>query len=343
MPSQQHKEVCASCQYPIEDRFLLRVMDLPWHEQCVVCSVCQTQLTRTCFHRNRQFYCKNDYDKLFRRASCNGCGMFVIPTEFVMRAKGYVYHQQCFNCIECGQQLRQGDHCAIKDGQLFCGIDFEKEMNMMALSPRSDGSDSYEDGESDCGKHPKRPRTILTTSQRRKFKSAFELNPKPCRKVREQLAAETGLSVRVVQVWFQNQRAKVKKLARRQNQDGCGTKSGVQTKVKNEGKDCKFEREEDIDQDCLPKVRDDESMSSLISEPQNNNNIEQISPLSSGDHESYRSQLDLGRKGLDDGLSCVDSLFVNGGLPPHSHLDNSGLPNPIDKLYSMQNSYFSVE
>ena len=71
-----------------------------------------------------------------------------------------------------------------------------------------DDSDSYDD-DSDSGKPPKRPRTILTTSQRRKFKGAFEMNPKPCRKVRESLAAETGLSVRVVQVWFQNQRAKV--------------------------------------------------------------------------------------------------------------------------------------
>jgi len=55
----------------------------------------------------------------------------------------------------------------------------------------------------------KRPRTILTSQQRDDFKAAFEITPKPCRKVREQLSNDTGLSVRVVQVWFQNQRAKV--------------------------------------------------------------------------------------------------------------------------------------
>jgi LIM homeobox transcription factor 1 len=59
------------------------------------------------------------------------------------------------------------------------------------------------------GRGPKRPRTILTSVQRRKFKQAFDVSSKPCRKVRESLASETGLSVRVVQVWFQNERAKV--------------------------------------------------------------------------------------------------------------------------------------
>lgn len=49
---------------------------------------------------------------------------------------------------------------------------------------------------------PKRPRTILTTQQRRAFKASFEVSPKPCRKVREALAKDTGLSVRIVQVSY---------------------------------------------------------------------------------------------------------------------------------------------
>ncbi|XP_076822473.1 LIM homeobox transcription factor 1-alpha-like [Clavelina lepadiformis] len=74
-----------------------------------------------------------------------------------------------------------------------------------------DDDDSLKDN-----KKSKRPRTILNANQRRTFKTAFDLTPKPCRKVRETLAKDTGLTARVVQVWFQNQRAKVKKLAKRQ-------------------------------------------------------------------------------------------------------------------------------
>lgn len=34
-------------------------------------------------------------------------------------------------------------------------------------------------------RRPKRPRTILTTQQRRAFKASFEVSSKPCRKVRD--------------------------------------------------------------------------------------------------------------------------------------------------------------
>ena len=46
-----------------------------------------------------------------------------------------------------------------------------------------DECSSMDELEGEQGKGPKRPRTILTTSQRKKFKSSFEVNPKPCRKV----------------------------------------------------------------------------------------------------------------------------------------------------------------
>jgi hypothetical protein len=71
-------------------------------------------------------------------------------------------------------------------------------------------------------KGSKRPRTILNAEQRKAFHAAFEASKKPPRKTREQLAECTGLSARVVQVWFQNERAKEKKLQRRKNQQQNG-------------------------------------------------------------------------------------------------------------------------
>ena len=44
------------------------------------------------------------------------------------------------------------------------------------------------------------------------LKEAYKNSPKPARHVREQLAQDTGLDMRVVQVWFQNRRAKEKRL-----------------------------------------------------------------------------------------------------------------------------------
>jgi len=53
----------------------------------------------------------------------------------------------------------------------------------------ADDESSIDDCDGDQPKGPKRPRTILTTSQRRKFKASFEVNSKPCRKVERDLAS----------------------------------------------------------------------------------------------------------------------------------------------------------
>lgn len=57
------KETCYGCRRPIEDRFLLRVMDRSWHERCVQCCVCLQPLDLSCYIKDNQLYCKPDYER----------------------------------------------------------------------------------------------------------------------------------------------------------------------------------------------------------------------------------------------------------------------------------------
>ncbi|KAK9499598.1 hypothetical protein O3M35_002613 [Rhynocoris fuscipes] len=138
-----------------------------------------------------------------------------------MRAVDSVFHLRCFLCVVCGVRLQKGDQFVVKQGQLFCRPDYEKEVEMFqGYSQGELGCEELTTTRSTDGRRgPKRPRTILTTQQRRAFKASFEISPKPCRKVREGLAKDTGLSVRIVQVWFQNQRAKMKKMQKKARLD----------------------------------------------------------------------------------------------------------------------------
>ncbi|KAI7697604.1 hypothetical protein SSS_06816 [Sarcoptes scabiei] len=63
----------------------------------------------------------------------------------------------------------------------------------------------------------KRPRTTITAKQLETLKLAYNNSPKPARHIREQLSHDTGLDMRVVQVWFQNRRAKEKRLKKDAN------------------------------------------------------------------------------------------------------------------------------
>ncbi|GFG35980.1 hypothetical protein Cfor_03563, partial [Coptotermes formosanus] len=190
---------CGGCQELILDRFILKVLDRTWHAKCLKCSECSGQLSDKCFARNGQVFCKEDFFKRYG-TKCAGCEQGIPPTQVVRRAQDNVYHLQCFACVMCSRQLNTGDEFYLmEDRKLVCKPDYEAAKT--------------KDGGCLEGDQPnKRPRTTITAKQLETLKLAYNNSPKPARHVREQLSQDTGLDMRVVQVWFQNRRAKEKRL-----------------------------------------------------------------------------------------------------------------------------------
>ncbi|KAG8199418.1 hypothetical protein JTE90_000286 [Oedothorax gibbosus] len=296
--------------------------------------------------------------KLFA-AKCAGCVQPISPTELVMRALDCVYHVACFVCVGCGRQLQKGDQFVLRSGRLYCRPDFEKEMQLMQMVTRGENGQLTGTGHNgqprqDGRRGPKRPRTILTTAQRRAFKASFEISQKPCRKVRESLAKETGLSVRIVQVWFQNQRAKLKKLQRKQQQQ---LQQGQKQTDQNGGSNPDLSSPAGKDgkkSDELSHGDPGEYSPAYSRLGDSDPSQFPLAPLSYASHEgqyyssshpdaqymksdiSMDSDNSLG--GLEDVLIGQGGTGGPGG--DGGHIFPSSV-NPIDKLYSMQTSYFS--
>ncbi|XP_040579617.1 LIM/homeobox protein Lhx5 isoform X1 [Lepeophtheirus salmonis] len=88
---------------------------------------------------------------------------------------------------------------------------------------KDNDSESIDDGDKECdskslldddgpGGKRRGPRTTIKAKQLEVLKTAFSQTPKPTRHIREQLAKETGLTMRVIQVWFQNKRSKERRM-----------------------------------------------------------------------------------------------------------------------------------
>ncbi|XP_066596050.1 LIM/homeobox protein Lhx3 [Prorops nasuta] len=193
---------CGGCQEAILDRYVLRVLERCWHARCLTCRDCGVRLTDKCFARNNHVFCKDDFFKRFG-TKCAGCSQGLAPSQVVRRASDLVYHLTCFSCALCSRQLDTGDEFYLmEDRKLVCKPDYETAK-----------AKELADGGSIDGEPPnKRPRTTITAKQLETLKLAYNTSPKPARHVREQLSQDTGLDMRVVQVWFQNRRAKEKRL-----------------------------------------------------------------------------------------------------------------------------------
>ncbi|XP_066500313.1 LIM/homeobox protein Lhx8 [Hoplias malabaricus] len=193
--------VCVRCCNKITEKHLLMVSGECWHVRCLCCSVCHTELSEqgSCFIRDTRVYCKPHY---YSRSRCACCGQSVRAGDWVRRVKGSVYHLACFSCSWCKRQLSTGEQFAVlQDTLLLCRMHYDRTLQQ---------GDSVNVG--DCGvKRSKRGRTCFTAEQLQVMQSQFVKDSSPDAQVLQTLSEQTGLSRRVIQVWFQNCRARQKK------------------------------------------------------------------------------------------------------------------------------------
>ncbi|VDO13963.1 unnamed protein product [Rodentolepis nana] len=214
--------LCTQCHLPVEDKYMVRVRGRSLHANCAICSICNCSLNEFCFIMEGRLICRQDYIRLYA-VKCAACKMPMLMHELCMRTgSNEVYHVNCFRCSMCGEQLPVGAEYA-RDPSTNAPICRKNCVPRSSSSSSIVGNGGGTTSESVTPSAApllhqnfnsgKRGRTTLSTIQRARLEQIFETNPKPNTKVREALAVELGLPVRVVQVWFQNQRAREKVLS----------------------------------------------------------------------------------------------------------------------------------
>ena len=231
---------CAACKTEIQDANIVRVGEDGgcYHETCVICCVCRVALTTSCYASKGSLYCREDFIRVTRPA-CAGCGQMFQEAEEVREVRGQRYHLHCFKCSVCSLKLERGMQVGQdSEGKILCEehyqlsphtereeeTDSKREREYPESPDKSENEESDKENEDKEGevegddkkecKDGKRrgPRTNITAKQLEMLKNVFNSNPKPTRLMREQLAKETGLPMRVIQVWFQNKRSKTKRI-----------------------------------------------------------------------------------------------------------------------------------
>ncbi|XP_035216595.1 LIM domain only protein 3-like [Stegodyphus dumicola] len=128
---------CAACQKPIRERYLLKALDQFWHEDCLKCACCDCRLGEvgsTLFTKANLILCKRDYLRLFGTTGlCSACNKTIPAFEMVMRARGNVYHLECFACQQCNHRFCVGDRFYLYDNKILCEYDYEERVLFASL------------------------------------------------------------------------------------------------------------------------------------------------------------------------------------------------------------------
>ncbi|NWR74782.1 LHX6 protein, partial [Centropus unirufus] len=201
---------------PVSDPFVPQVNNLIWHVRCLECSVCRTSLRQqhSCYIKNKEIFCKMDY---FRRFSPRSCGAGPRWVAVGARARPQLRLRSCSPCGRCRRQ-RWVSASPVEAGSLSellaagCGEFLTCGAWGFSLPGNGITLEGAVPSEQDSQPKPaKRARTSFTAEQLQVMQAQFAQDNNPDAQTLQKLADMTGLSRRVIQVWFQNCRARHKK------------------------------------------------------------------------------------------------------------------------------------
>ncbi|KAM7144472.1 LIM/homeobox protein Lhx2 [Macrochelys suwanniensis] len=234
---------CARCHLGISaSEMVMRARDLVYHLNCFTCTTCNKMLT-TGDHfgmKDSLVYCRLHFETLIQGeyqvhfnhsdvAAGKGPALGAGPANTL----GLPYYNGV-GTVQKGRPRKRkspgpGADLAAYNAALSCN--------------ENDGDHLDRDQQYPSNQKTKRMRTSFKHHQLRTMKSYFAINHNPDAKDLKQLAQKTGLTKRVLQVWFQNARAKFRRNLLRQENTGvdktsdstlqAGTPSGPASEISN--------------------------------------------------------------------------------------------------------------
>ncbi|XP_077987114.1 LIM/homeobox protein Lhx9-like [Glandiceps talaboti] len=193
---------CARCHLGISaSEMVMRARDLVYHLSCFTCATCNKPLT-TGDHfgmKDAMVYCRCHYETLLHTEHAMGLSPYQSSPIPGTSPQPTPYYNGV-GAVQKGRPRKRKSPNVDLDYHSSQGYPHNDSENSQDLT-----AEQYQQ------QRTKRMRTSFKHHQLRTMKSYFALNHNPDAKDLKQLAQKTGLTKRVLQVWFQNARAKYRR------------------------------------------------------------------------------------------------------------------------------------